>query len=141
VGEFAKPSDVAGRLGRDLTTKEEGIATAVIATVTGLITDAVDRDAEWATDLDPVPEGLKALCVEKAIGAISNPSNLASESETVGSYQHGQSFPRSGDVSVFLTPFEERLAARAVYGSNAGSSAPDSIIDRVVQLREGEEPA
>lgn len=110
---FAEPDDVATRLGRELTEPEEGVATSVIITVTGLIAALLDQDAEWVTDLDPVPAYFQALCVEKAIGAIANPSNLAAESEQLGAYQHSQTFPRSLDAGVFLTAYERREVRRA----------------------------
>lgn len=136
---FATADDVGQRLGRSLNDGEKGTATSVIATVTGLITDVVDRDAAWAAALDPVPEALKSVCVEKAIAAIANPSNLAAESEQLGAYQHSQTFQRSNDTNPFLTPFEERMVARAVYGANSGTSRPTSTVDELITLAEGEE--
>lgn len=136
---FAEPKDVQARLGRSLTSAEEETASAVIAAVTGLIVDCVDRSAEWATSLDPVPEALKAICVEKAISAITNPTSLASESESLGAYQHSQTFQRSSDVGIYLSPFEERLISRAVYGATSGSASAVSMVDRLVQSRDGEE--
>lgn len=136
---FATDDDVATRLGRVLTSAEEAQATAVIATVTGLIADAAGRDGDWATALSPVPETLKALCVEKAVGAIVNPSNLAAQSETLGAASRSQTFPRSGDVGVFLTDAETRLVSWAVYGTNSGTASPESMVDRVIDLAEGRE--
>jgi hypothetical protein len=133
---FATQEDVEIRLGRVLSEAEGFQADAVITTVTGLIADAVDRSAAWAADLDPVPETLRALCVEKAIGAIANPSNLASESEQLGAHQRSHTFPRAGDVGLFLTDAEQRRSREAVYGATTGSSSPRSMIDRVTDLRE-----
>jgi hypothetical protein len=133
---FVTTDDVKGRLGRPLTDGEDGIAESVIGTVTGLIIDCVGRDQAWADSLDPVPVALKGLIIEKVIGAISNPLNLAAQSETLGSYSGSQTFPRSGDVSVFLTPFEERIVSRAIYGTTTGSSLPTGMFDREIELVE-----
>lgn len=140
MADFAEPKDVETRLGRPLSDKENDVATSVITTVTGLIADSVGRDAAWAEGLDPVPEALKSICVEKAIGAIANPTNLASSSEALGAYSRSQTFPRSADVSVFLSEFEERLIDRAVYGNASTVAYPESTVDRVIDLREGREP-
>ena len=136
---IASSADVEKRIGRGLTETEKGIAESAIATVTGLIIDCAGRDQDWANALNPVPAALTGLCVEKAIGAISNPLNLASESETLGAHSYSHTFPRSGDVSVFLTPFEERLVSRAVYGSTSDSSLPRGVLDREVELAESPE--
>lgn len=138
---FATTADVEARLGRSLTDEETTQAQAVIDDVTGLIADAASRDQDWADALDPVPVALKALCVKKAITAIANPIGLASESETLGQYQHSQTFPRSNDgVGVFLTEAEERRVNWAIYGSNSASTAPEAPVDRFVDLSEGREP-
>lgn len=128
---FASAEDVAERFPRDLTVDEEVIADAVIASVTGQITDAVDRDSGWAAALDPVPETFKALCVEKAISAISNPMNVASESETLGAWSRSQTFPRLQDVGALLTAAEERRVRQAWYGLSA-SARTTSVIDDVL---------
>jgi hypothetical protein len=134
---FAKAEDVETRLGRSLTAQEESTAEAVIATVTGLIVDCVDRDAEWAKDLDPVPEALKAICVEKVRAEIVNSAGVRSQSETLGAHQRSETFRSSSEAGIFLTPFEERQVMRAVYGKNSGSSTPRSLVDRVIEQAEG----
>lgn len=137
---LAKPEDVQARLGRPLTSGEQEIAKSVIATVTGLIADAVNQKKDWIEAIDPVPEGLKALCVEKAIGAIVNPANLASQSESLGVHSIARVFPKAGDVSVFLSDFERRQAISAVFGNGCGSAPTVGVVDRVIELREGKEP-
>lgn len=114
---FATASDVETRLGRDLTTEETAQATATIATVTGLIAEAVYQDDAWAAALTPIPTTLSTICVEKAISVIANPTNIASGSETLGAYQVSQTYPRSSDIGVFLSAGERSRVRRAVYGS------------------------
>jgi len=133
---FAKAEDVEKRVLRSLTAAEKAAAESVIATVTGLMIDCAGRDEAWADGLDPVPTALTGLCVEKAIGALSNPLNLAAQSETLGAYSTSQTFPRPRDASVFLTPLEQRLISRAVYGTTTGSSVPKSVLDREIELAE-----
>ena len=131
---LAKATDVETRLCRPLTPAETAAATAVITTVTGLIIDCAGRDEAWATGLDPVPEALRSLCVEKALGVISNPANVTNQSETIGTYTLSQGFSKSESSVIYLTPFEERLVSRAVYGSTTGSSLPVGMFDREIEL-------
>lgn len=134
---FATAADVQTRIGRTLTVAEEATAEQVIETVTGLIADAVDRDSAWAAALDPVPAVVRGLCIEKAVGALANPLNLAAESKTLGSYSSARTFPRVQDVGVFLTPVEERIAINAIYGSSSGSGPTESVMDDLLDLAEG----
>lgn len=131
---FPTYTEVATRLGRTLTTAEQAIATAVIGSTTGLIAEAVGRDSDWAGDLDPVPQTLSELCIQKAIGAITNPSGVASHSETLGAYQHSETFPRAADIGVFLSPDERARVRRAVYGSSIASPRVGSVLDEVYPL-------
>ena len=126
---FATYTDVANRLLRTLTSAEQTAATAVIADVTTQIADEVGRDAAWAAALSPVPGYLKAICIEKAISAIANPSNFASESETLGSYSHSQTYPRATDGGVLLTDDEARRVRAAVYGTGVASPTVGSWLD------------
>lgn len=142
---FATVEDVERRLGRDLTVAEAALTEDVIESVTAQIVDAVDRDADWATALDPVPGVLKTLCVEKVIVVGTNPNGLAVESKNLGAFSYSRTFQRSNDSGILLTEEEARRVRAAVYGSNAGSSTPRSVIDRVIDLNENrdvdEEPA
>jgi hypothetical protein len=138
---LATHTDVATRLGRELTEAEQKTATQVIETATGLIADAVDRTMEWAERLDPVSPVLRGICVERALAAIANPANLASESETLGDHTHAQTHRRAPEGGVLpLTPVEERMISRAVYGATTGSASAESPIDRIIDLREGRDP-
>lgn len=134
---FATATDVSDRLMRALTAAETTAAEAAIETVTGLIADAASRDGDWAADLDPVPETLRALCVEKAVGVIVNPANAASESKDLGAASLSRTFPRSADGGIFLTEAEERRVTWSVYGSNSASSTPRSVMDRNIDILEG----
>ncbi len=137
---LATDKDVATRLGRDLTETEQGTAGQVIETVTGLIADAVERTAEWLEAIDPPSPVLRALCVERALSAIVNPSSLVSESETLGSHAHSQTHSRSAEgPPLALSEAEERMASRAVFGGGSGSAPVESPIDRLIDLREGRE--
>lgn len=120
---FAAHSDVQTRLGRDLTADEQDTATAVIATVEGLIVE-VSGEAAPST----APAYYKALCVEKAIGAITNPENVASRSESLGAHSHSQTFPRDLDSGIFLTEREEYVIRRIANNAVSGSSRPHSLI-------------
>lgn len=131
---FATADDVGTRLGRTLTDTEEAQVEAVLETVDGLIRDAVDRDADW--DPDPVPAALKEMSIQKAISAIANPQNVASYSEQLGQHSYSATFQRGQDGGVFLSDQEGRALRLAVYGTNAASSSPRGLSDRIIDLRE-----
>jgi hypothetical protein len=133
---FATADDVATRLGRALTSAEEAFAEAVIAQVTGLIADAVDRDIDWADALDPVPQTLSSLCIEKVVRIGANPSALQRRSEQLGSYQHSEDYSTGSAYGVCLTDAEEVRARRAVYGATTATTEPESMIDRAIDLAE-----
>ena len=119
---FATAADVEARLGRDLTVAEEAAAEAVIETVTGLVLEVAGT-----AESSPVPTYYTALAVEKAVGAISNPSNLASESETLGAHTHAQTFPRSLDLGVFLSEREEYQVRRIANGLVSSSTRTHAL--------------
>lgn len=131
---FATYEDVETRLGRTLTDAQRDTATDVIAIVQAQIIDEVDRDAAWADALDPVPVVLKALCVSKAVNAISRPEpSIAAES--LG--EHSVTYARETSADIFLSEPEKRLARMAVYGTLTASSTPRALHDRVIDLNEG----
>lgn len=124
---FATKEEVAARLARSLTTAEENAVDLVIELVQGSIADLVGEGATWADELDPVPAYYRALCIEKAIGAISNPQSLAAESKQLGSYSSSKTYQRAQDAGIFFTEREE-AQIRRTYGSGlSGSSRPDSL--------------
>lgn len=131
---FATTTDVAIRLGRDLTTAEAAMAEQVIELVTGLIADAAGQAAAWAAALDPVPAYYRALCIDRVLKVGTNPNLVQSMSEQLGAYSKTKTFPR--DITgVFLTEQEERLCRQAVFGA-AGSFRPRSVVDDLIELRE-----
>ncbi len=131
MADLATAADVAARLGRELTVEETDAADAAIATVTGLIAEAVNKPTSWADTLSPAPETLKALCVEKAIGIIANPENLASTAETLGAFSDSRTFPRAADIGIFLSADERRRVRRAVFGTLVGSPQVPSTADDI----------
>lgn len=137
---FATYSDVEARLARALTAAEQTAATAVIASVTGLITEECGKAdvTDWADDLNPVPETLKSLCVEKAIAAISNPRGAASESVRLGAAERSTTYPRAGDIGIFLSDEERLRARRAVGAPTAGTARPRGLPDSAIALRSGD---
>lgn len=128
---FATTDDIELRLGREITAEEAAMAEQVIEAVTAQIVDAVDRDADWAENLDPVPGLLKTLCIEKVIVVGTNPSGLASETESLGAHSYGRTFPRVSDNGLFLTADEQRLVRMAVYGANAATARQESLVDEL----------
>jgi hypothetical protein len=138
---FASADDVATRLGETpLSEADQAAASQLLDFATAVLTDAVDKSTGWADELDPVPEVLKGLAVELVCRAMASPQGLAAASETLGAYTREETYRRDLSTAMALTPVEERIARSAVYGSSSGSSSPESLVDRIVELREGEEP-
>ena len=131
MSAFATAADVGTRLLRELTDAEEAAVELVLDDITSQIIAEVGRDEDWANELDPVPAYLKAICVEKAISAIANPSNLASSSETLGAHSFSQTFPRAGDGGAILSDDECRRVREAVYGSGIASPRMESVLDDI----------
>jgi len=138
---LATSEDVETRLQRDLTDDEVSLSEQVIETVTGLIADAVDQTVAWVEAREPASPVLRALCVERVITAISNPANLSSDSETLGTHTYSQTHRRPSEGGgLELTDAEERMASRAVYGTTSAVGSVDSPFNRLINLREGREP-
>lgn len=111
---FATVEDVATRLGRDLTSTEEGQVELLLGMATASIANAVGKNDEWAETLDPVPEILRGFCIELTCRAMANPQGLFSKSETIGSYSYTNSFNRDTPSGLSLSPLEVRVLRKAV---------------------------
>lgn len=118
---FATTSDVATRLGRDLTTAETASAQLAIDVTQGAIAEAVSKTVAWATALTPVPAYLRVLCVEKAVQVLANPHSVASHTKQIGAMSESETFQRSQDGGIFLTDDEERRCRRVVWGRTTDS--------------------
>lgn len=132
MADFASTDDVAARLGRALTEGETTNATAVLAGVAGLIRSEAGKAADW--DPDPIPAYLRELSIEKAIAALVNPSNLASESEALGAYSSARTYQRAQDGGITLSDDEGRAVRFAVFGTNAASARQHSFVDTELDL-------
>lgn len=119
---FASADDVEMRLGRDLTDAEANQADLAIEIVSEMILEVAGTD-----EPSPAPAYYRALAIEKAIGAVTNPNSLAVESEGLGAYTSSRTFQRAGDVGIFLTEREEAMIGRIASGVVSGSSYPRSL--------------
>ncbi len=138
---LATSADVEKRLCRELSEAEKESAEQTIETVTALIADALDQKVEWVEELDPVSPVLRALCVERAITVLANPTGISSESETLGTHTYSQTHRKPSEGGgLELTGAEERLVKRAVYSPKSASSTVGSTIDRLINVREGRDP-
>lgn len=124
---YAEISDIAARLGRDLTSAE----TVTYGSILEAISAEVDVSLGVDEALEEPPAAFKGVVVTAAIRLAANPSGLASHSETLGSYQHSATFPRSGDDATLLTPTEARLLRRAFFKASTGSPLIGSVLDDV----------
>lgn len=126
---FAETTDVQARLGRDLTTAETALATALLEGATALVVDAVGQTSTWADALDPVPTLLKIVTVEAVHRVMVNPTGATSFSQQLGTSQFGASYRGdTGGLGLLLTDAEARLARSAVYGRNSGSARIGSTL-------------
>lgn len=133
---FIDAALVGQRLGRDLTAEETAIANGIIESITLQIATAVDRDADWAAALEPVPALFVAICTEKALAGVTNPRGTATTSETLGAYTRSETYPRSNDIGAVLSDREELLIRRAWFGGNAASARLRSGADDVLDMRD-----
>lgn len=131
---FATTTDVATRLGRDLTDAERAQAQGALEDTAGLMRVEADKDDDWMPD--PVPATLKAMSIQKAVAALINPNNVAATSRTLGAFSESLTFQRSQDGGVFLSEEEGRRVRLAVYGSNAGTGRARSVIDDVLDFQD-----
>jgi hypothetical protein len=132
AGEFASLNDVAILLGLesadDLTAIQSAQATLLLTLASGLIIEAMGRDAAWALSLDPVPAVLRAVTLSAVIRVMNNPTGSRSESEQLGQYQHSVSYT-DGAHGLVLTDAEIRLCRRQLVGMTSGSACLESIAD------------
>lgn len=124
---YAATADIAARLGRDLTDAE----TTSYASILEVISNEVNVELGLDGELVEAPAVFKGTVVTAAIRQQSNPSGVASQSETLGSYQHSETFPRSGDGTTTLTPAEVRLLRHAFHKTLTGSPVIGSVIDDI----------
>lgn len=129
-GAFATVSDIAIRMGRDLTAAEEGQASLLLTFVTNLIAGEVNKTAEWAATLSPIPTRLRVVAIEATVRVLQNPLAVRSVQEQLGAHSQSRSY---ADVSagLQLTDQECRDVRRAVHGSGTASVQTGSIVDNL----------
>ena len=127
ANDFASVEDVATRLGRVLTGTEEDTVGLLLGLASAAIRAAVDRPDSWMPD--PVPQLLRGFCVEVTCRGFLNAGGLFSKSETIGSYSYTNSFNRELPSGIALTDAETLVLRRSVWGTNAGSSRADNMLD------------
>lgn len=134
---FATAQDVADRLAKTLTTLEQTAATAVIDTVTGLIAYEAGETDAWATALSPVPAYYKALCIDKTVLALVNPTNAESTSESLGAYSNHVIYTRgtAHELGIFLDDDEVRKV-RQIANNAVSVSVPVHSLLHDVYVRE-----
>jgi hypothetical protein len=119
--QFAEPTDVAARLGRELTAGETETVGFLLTMAAALIADAVGKDDGWVVTLDPVPQVIRGLSVELTVRALANPNQLLQLREQLGSYSMAATFAQDR-LGFTLTPVEEMIVRRTVYGRTSGSA-------------------
>lgn len=127
---FATVEDVATRLARALSATDAGTAEQLLDAAAAVIADAASKDDAWVAQLSPVPSMLRFLSVELVVRAMSNPEGLASFREQIGVHQFAKNFRAGADGGgLMLTPVEELLVRRTVYGRTSGSPTVASVTD------------
>jgi hypothetical protein len=132
---FASVADVATRLGRDLSDAEAASAEATIASVTRQIAEILGLDDDWADTLEPVPALFEALCIDKALGAISNPGGIASQSLGAFSVTYAN---RSGYAGAALLTIEDIRAINEAWYTGEASVRIPSVADDLLAYGAGE---
>ena len=135
---FCTVADVATRLGRTLTDNEAASAAMFCELVTGEISAAVDKGADWPATLEEIPSPLRSIALDVVSRLLLNPSGLSSTSETLGAYSYTQRFGTDAAVQVsggvVLTAAEKRRVRRAVFGASVDSIEVASIFDSELPL-------
>lgn len=124
---FATVDDVATRLGRTLSTEEQGTVGGLLATAAVVIADAAGHDDGWAESLTTVPKMLKLLSIELATRNLQNPNAYSTFRQQVGSYSIEVAQAAPGLV---LTDSEVMMVRRAVHGRTTDSVHVDSGFER-----------
>lgn len=144
---LATIDELAVLMGGSLTDSQRAKGLMLLELATGLITEAVGLDDEWAATYHPIHRSVRAVCLSVALRGMSPTSTtpgVSSESETLGQYSHtvryGESSSSntsdSGGGGLTLTAAEERLVRRAVWGRSSASSMPATSLDHLVELSE-----
>ena len=123
-------ADIATRLARTLTAAEETQADLLIEQATAAIADACGKDDTWSAALTPIPAALAGIVIEVVVRTMSAPAGLRAQS--LG--QWSESYPDQLAQGLALTDVEERRVRRIVFGTNAGSSTPSSVLDELYDL-------
>jgi hypothetical protein len=131
---FASLADMRARLGLS---ELDAVAAArcglLLDLATAGIVAAVDKDDEWAAEQAPVPNALRALCIEIVARVMANPSGARSASEQLGAYQHTESYADTGH-SLELTDREVLRARQAVWGKTSDSAQATSVLDDIAEV-------
>lgn len=131
MASFATTADVSARLGRALTTFETDTQVPLLLELTaGLIADACDQDADWATALDPVPINFRMVTIEAVVRSIQNPSGARQLSQQLGAFSHSASYD-AGALGLMLTADEIGRVRRAIFGRSSGSVRVGSMLDDI----------
>lgn len=125
---FATSTDIATRLGRELTSAETDQADQLLEAATSIMAQSAGKNDEWASDLDETPAVLKTICIELVVRVLDNPSNLDSFRETIGAYSYSKDF-RAGYL--MPTPQERDLIRQVVGTPSSASPRMKSVLDDV----------
>lgn len=134
---FATVEELAQRLGRTLTAAEQSQAELLLDLATGVIAGACGKTVAWAATVNPVPPIVRGVCIELVARVLLNPAGVRSQQETLGAYAHSESY--AGELmGLALTPAEERLVRRAVFGTDTGSAKTVGLPNEIYDLLYGE---
>ena len=136
AGSLAQTSDIATRLGRDLTDAETGQANLLIGFATTTIIAVLGCDPMFWIPPAPVRPLLSMLCVEMVTRVVVNPEDLQRRRETIGSYTIDEMFAPRAMIApgIYPTPTEELLIRNAVFGSNSASVKLRGMVDDYAQV-------
>lgn len=130
-GTFASVQDVEVRIGRDLDDAEQALADYVLRATTALIAEELNHDADWVAALTPVPPTFAAVCVTRAVDAVSNPSVVQATTESLGAYSISQTLRRSTEDFACLSASERAAVRLAWYRTDSATVFPASILEEL----------
>lgn len=132
-GRFASLADMRARLAIAAWEPADADRCGLLLDLaTAEIVAQVGKTDAWAVTLAPVPQVLRAICVEMVARVMANPTGARSQTEQLGSYQHSESYSDSGHT-LEMTASERLRARAAVYGATTASARATSLIDDIAE--------
>jgi hypothetical protein len=129
---FCTPADIATRLGREgaLTAAETPMVEMLCELATDTIMAAIDKTEAWRAAITDVPRIVRVVAIELVTRGMANPTGVGSITETLGAYSYTTRYTvqaQANAAGLMLSPAEERLVRRAVFGTLSATTVPHTL--------------